>query len=156
MREISEYTLIGNYLIFLSERLAQDSLKYEHAKLFSEKVLSVLNKSSTQYTILPIEKKLDIVRKMISRGVFKTDASNSTRPFKQIYNFETSKFILAFFSSDNNLVFKLQKHTNDNKEIPIEKIKQIYSANLSLELQNAMTAVMAEFKPAGKGKFKAK
>ena len=144
MREISEYTLIGNYLIFLSEKLGQGNLKYEQAKLFSEKVLAILNKTSKQYIVLPIDDKMHFVKKMISKGVFKTNPSNSTVPFKQVYNFEASKYILATFSADNNLVFKLQKTTLDNKDIPIERVKQFYSINLGLDLQFAMRSVMNE------------
>lgn len=146
MKQISEYTLIGSYLILSVDKFGMDSIKYENAKAFSEKVLAKLNKKNISYTLQPVEEKMTIIKQMISKGVFKTDPSNKAMPFKQIYNFEVSKHILAVFSFGGNLVFKLPKI--DDKNPSLEKsIRETYSTNLSLDVKNAIISTINEQKP---------
>jgi len=152
MREISEYTLLGNYLIFLSERLGQESIKFELAKTFSSKVLETVNKNVQTYQLQTIENKMDIVRKMISKGVFRAENVSGTKTFKQIYNYEVSKNILAFYSPDGNLIFKFPKQ-NSNDSL-IFNTKQYYSSNLGLDLKNAINSVLKEHELKNKSKLK--
>lgn len=155
MREISEFTLLGNYLLFVTEKLGQESIKFELAKSFTDKVLERVNKSGVNYQLLPLEPKMEIVKKMISKGVFRTDSSNAIKPFKQVYNYEVSKSILAFYACDGTLTFKFAKPANDNKDFYISSIKASYN-NLNLDLKNAVDAVMHEHELKSKSKLKIK
>lgn len=146
MREISELTLIGNYLIYLSERYGQDSIKYETAKQLNEKVLAIVNKGSVSYQLLQVDDKMSIVKKMISSGVFKTDPGNKITPFKQVYNYEITKNIYTTYSCDGNLVFKLPKTDENNKSFVLNNMKESYLNNLNLDLRNAVLAIMSEHK----------
>ena len=144
MREISEYTLLGNYLVIVSDRYGQDFIKYETAKALTEQINSQLNKNSQNYLLLSMPKKTDIVKSMISKGVFRTDVSNKTTPFKQIYNYEVSKYIQAFYACDGSLTFKISKSTTDERDNMINSIKESYCNNLNLDLQKAINIAMSD------------
>ena len=154
MREISEYTLLGNYLIFLGDKLGQDSIKFELAKSFTDKVLEIVNKFGQCYELLPIDSKMNIVKKMISKGVFRTDSSNPLKPFKQIYNYEVSKNIFAFYGCDGSLTFKFITQSDNNKDFLINTMKTTYSTNLNLDLRNSINSVLHEYEVKCKTKSK--
>lgn len=144
MREISEYTLVGNYLVNLSDKLGLDSIKYETAKSLTEKIIAIINKTNQNYVLLPIEHKMAIVKSMISKGVFRTDPANKIVPFKQIYNYEASRFILATYSCDGSLVFKLPKTSAEDRDYMSSNIRATFCSNINLDLQNAINTVLTE------------
>lgn len=146
MREISEYTLLGNYLVLISDKLGQDSIKYEVAKSITEKIIAQVNKNTQSYLLLPMDKKMDIVKSMISKGVFRTDSSNRAMPFKQVYNYEVSRYIHAVYTCDGSLTFKFPKTTNEDKDYIMNAIKASYCHNLNLDLQNAIKNSLVDIK----------
>lgn len=147
MREISEYVFIGNYLLEFSQKYGQDSIKYETVKLLNEKVLERVNKNTQNYQIQKIDDKMSIVKKMISKGVFRTEPSNKTAPFKQVYNYEIFQSIYVYYSCDGNLVFKFAKEPDEAKaQQLLMSIKRSYSDNLNLDIKNAITSVLSEYK----------
>ena len=156
MREISEYTLLGNYLIFLTDKLGVDSIKYELVKSFSDKIIQSLNKNGETYKLLPLDAKMDIVKKMISKGVFRTTPGNILKPFKQVYDFEVSKFIYAYYNCDGSLCFKLIKSSQNNKDLLMLGIKNMYLNNLSLDLRNSLSGVLKEHEAKHRSKMKIK
>ena len=156
MREISEYTLLGNYLIFLNDRLGVDSIKYELVKSFSDKILQKVNKNGDTYNLLQLDAKMDIVKKMIGKGVFRTTPGNPLKPFKQVYDFEASKYICAYYSCDGNLCFKFTKTTEGNRDLLLASIKNMYSSSINLELKNSLSEVLKEYEIKNKSKTKLK
>lgn len=138
MREISEYKLLGNYLVNLYEKNGKSSIKYETIKSILENIETSLNKQFDTYQILPIEKKVELVKKMISKGVFKTNPGNKVNPFKQVYPYEVSSYIYAEYNCDGSLYFSLSKELSSNKDYTIEKIKKIYTTDSNLILQSAI------------------
>lgn len=146
MREISEYTLLGNYLVTLSDKLGLDSIKYETAKSLTDKIIAIINKTNENYVLLPIEQKMAIVKNMISKGVFRTDPTNKITPFKQVYNYEASKYILATYSCDGSLVFKLPKSSTEDRDYMSYNIRTTFCSNINLDLQKAITQVLDEHK----------
>ncbi len=144
MREISEYTLLGNYLVILSDEIGIDTIKYETSREITDAIIARVNKSNQNYLLLPMDKKMEIVKKMISKGVFRTDPSNKTTPFKQIYNYEIAKGICATYSCSGTLSFKFTKQENDNV---FNLIKSSYTQNLNLDIQTALTSEIAKFTP---------
>lgn len=156
MREISEYTLLGNYLVIVSDKLGQDSIKYEVAKSLTEKVMASVNKNSQNYILLPMDSKKNIVQKMIGKGVFRTNSSNRAITFKQVFNYEIAKNINAYYSCDGNLVFKLPKTSYDEKDRTYTLIKSSYCDNLNLDLRNAINNAMVDIKTINKPKSKSK
>ena len=157
MKEISEYKLLGNYLLMSAEKLGIDSIKYENVRALSDKIISQVNKTSQNYLLLTMDKKMDIVKKMISKGVFRTDSANKTTPFKQIYDYEVSKFIHAVYSCDGSLVFKFAKSPTDDKDFYMDSVKKVYCSNINLDLQSSINSCIAELKQTiktGTGKSK--
>lgn len=146
MREISEYIFVGNYLLLFLEKHGQDSIKYETIKLLNDRVLEKVNKNSINYQLLKMDDKMNMVKKMISKGVFRTEPGNKMAPFKQVYNYEIAKGIFAFYTCDGNLTFKLQKTSEQNKDFIVNNIKSTYQSNLNLDLKNAITSVVTDFK----------
>ena len=78
MREISEYKLLGNYLINLYEKSGKDSIKYESIKSVTSNIEKMINQKFTNYEIQPIESKSDIVKKMISISLSIVQMCNNT------------------------------------------------------------------------------
>ena len=156
MREISEYTLLGNYLIFLNDRLGVDSIKYELAKSFSDKILQKVNKNGETYNLLQLDAKMDIVKKMIGKGVFRTTPGNPLKPFKQVYDYEIAKFITALYNCDGSLCFKFVKAGEHNKDILQASIKNMYGNSINLDLKNSITEVLREYELKNKSKPKPK
>ena len=150
MRDISEYKLLGNYLIKLYENYGIDSLVYEQAHSLTEKLFAN-DFIKVNYRLLPFEDKNNIVKNMINCGVFKTNHNNKIIPFKQVYNFEVSKNINAVYTCDKNLSFKINKlENNSDKNTLVLYMKNIYSKDLSLNLQNEINQIMLAYKPIQK------
>ena len=137
MREISAYTILGGILATLTERHSVDSIKYETAKDIIDAVISKVNKSAQNYLLLPMQKKMDIVKSMIGKGVFKTDHTNKITPFKQVYNYEVAKSICATYSCNGSLTFKFPKLAEDDPAL--NAIKSSYTQNLPLDIQTALS-----------------
>lgn len=135
MREISEYKLLGYYLINIYEKTGLDSLKFEQVKFLSDSIFKKMN--TANYVFLPIDSKNTIVKNMINRGMFRTTNINGKQSFSQIYNYEISKFIYAYYNCDGDLTFKLPKEIKENKVNNINKYKSIYE-NFSLDLLSAI------------------
>ncbi len=146
MREISEYTLLGNYLVIVSDKLGVDSIKYETAKIITEQAISEVNKKSQCYLLLPMSKKIDIIKAMISKGVFRTDTSNKTQPFRQIYSYEVAKNIQANYTCDGCLTFKLPKVKTADGDAILPAAKAAYTSSLNLDLKTAINNSILNFK----------
>ena len=150
MKQISEWWILGNCLVTAFEKWGLTSIKYETAKSISDAVIVRLSKSSNNYQLLPIEVKANIIKQMISKGVFKTDKNNKLVPFKQVYNFEVAKSIYAVYSCDGVLQFMLPKFSSDEKNFVLKTVKDTYCLSVSLDLQSAINAEILRLKPAGK------
>jgi len=146
MREISEYTLLGNYLVIVSDKLGIDTIKYETAKVITEQAISEVNKKSQSYLLLPMSKKMDIVKAMIGKGVFRTDTANKTQPFKQVYTYEVAKNIQAHYSCDGCLVFKLPKQKTADGDVILPAAKETYTSSINLDLKTAINNSILNFK----------
>lgn len=131
MREISEYKLLGYYLLKLYEKTGVDNLKYEQVKYLSDAVLKKVN--STNSVLIPLATKNNIVKTMISKGVFKTTYINGKSSFTQIYNYEIAKYIYVTYNCDGNLTFRLPKDIRTNNKNSLSQIKNIYT-NLNLDI----------------------
>ena len=131
MREISEYKLLGYYLLKLYEKTGVDNLKYEQIKYLSDAVLKKVN--STNSVLIPLATKSNIVKTMISQGVFKTTSINGKSSFTQIYNYEIAKYIYVTYNCDGNLTFRLPKDIKTNNKNSLSQIKNIYT-NLNLDI----------------------
>ncbi|MCI7002943.1 MAG: hypothetical protein MR904_01190 [Clostridia bacterium] len=131
MREISEYKLLGYYLLKLYEKTGVDNLKYEQVKYLSDAVLKKVN--STNSVLIPLATKSNIVKTMISKGVFKTTSINGKSSFTQIYNYEIAKYIYVTYNCDGNLTFRLPKDIKTNNKNSLSQIKNIYT-NLNLDI----------------------
>lgn len=142
MREISEYKLLGYYLIKLYEKTGLDSLKFEQVKFLCESVHKKVD--SANYVFLPIDNKTTIIKSMINRGLFKTTNINGKQSFSQIYNYEISKFVYAYYNCDGDLTFKLPKEIKENKNNNINKYKSIYE-NFSLDLLSAINGELNNY-----------
>lgn len=147
MRDISEYKLLGNYLIKLYENYGVDSIGYEQAHSLTEKLFTN-DYIKVNYRLLPFEEKNSIVKNMINSGVFRTNHNNRIIPFKQVYNYDVSKNINAVYTCDKNLSFKITKQDGSvDKNVLIQQMKNIYSKDLSLNLQNEINQIMSSYKP---------
>ena len=131
MREISEYKLLGYYLLKLYEKTGVDNLKYEQVKYLSDAVLKKVN--STNSVLIPLATKSNIVKTMISKWVFKTTSINGKSSFTQIYNYEIAKYIYVTYNCDGNLTFRLPKDIKTNNKNSLSQIKNIYT-NLNLNI----------------------
>ena len=147
MRELSCYKLIGNYLVNLYDKYGVDSIRYENAQMVASNILNKISMSNSSYNISPIEQKFDIVKDMISRGVFKTNPGNKAVPFKQVYSYEISKGIVAVYSCDKSLVFKIPSISTVEKDKQLKSLREIYCSDLGLELQNAINIIVKAYKP---------
>ncbi len=142
MREISEYKLLGYYLIKIYEKTGLDYLKIEQVKFLSDSIFKKMN--SANYIFLPIENKSAIVKNMINRGMFKTTNINGKQSFTQIHNYEISKFIYVYYNCDGDLTFKLPKEIKENKFNNINKYKSIYE-NFSLDLLSVINSELNNY-----------
>lgn len=150
MRDISEYKLLGNYLVNLYEKSGKSSIKYESIKSILENIEHSINKKFDIYQVSPIDKKVDIVKAMISKGVFKTYPGNKATPFKQVYPYEISPYIFAEYSCDGSLNFYLTKELLNDKDKIIGKIKKMYTTDSNLFLQSAINSEINSFNSAKK------
>lgn len=144
MRDISEYKLLGYYLLKMYEKTGVDSLKYEQAKAITDGVFKKINNS--QYNLLPLDNKMNLVKSMINKGVFKTTVVNGNHTFTQVYNFEISKHIFASYNNCGSLLFKLPKEIKLDNETVLQSIKKIYESNLGLDLQQAINSEIDKIK----------
>ena len=131
MREISEYKLLGNYLVNLYEKSGKSSIKYEHIKTILANIEASLNKKFDTYQVSLMDKKVDLVKTMISKGVFKTYPGNKVMPFKQVYPYEVSPYIFVEYNCDGSLFFSLSKDLLKNKDAILGKIKKMYTTDNS-------------------------
>lgn len=143
MRDISEYKLLGYYLLNIYEKTGTDNLKYEQVKSLTEKIFKEC--VFKNYKLLPIDSKKELIQKMISKGVFKTTIINGKQSFSQIYNYEISKYIYGVYSNDGSFTFKLPKEIKAKDMLLIQNIKKIYEANVGLDLQLAINAELNIF-----------
>lgn len=131
MNNISEYKLLGYYLITIYETNRFDNIKYDDVKKISTNVMSKLN---NEYYFSPIDSKADIVKKMISKGVFKTSKIDDKLTFKQIYNYELIKYINANYSSNGELSFKLPQDVSNSNKALLNTLKNIYLKDKAIDL----------------------
>lgn len=144
MRDISEYKLLGYYLLKVYEKTGTDSLKYEQAKTITDNVFKKINNS--QYNLLPLESKMNLIKSMINKGVFKTTVVNGNHTFTQVYNFEISKHIFVNYNNGGTLLFKLPKDIKLDNNTLLQSIKNIYENNLGLDLQQAINYEIEKIK----------
>ena len=140
MRDISEYKLLGYYLLKLYEKDGVDSIKYEQAKQLTNNVFNKIGFSN--YRLLPLDDKLAIVKSMISKGVFRTTSIGGKQSFTQVYNFEIAKMISTCYGFDGNLVFKIPKECKSSGNQVTLNYKKAYEADLNLDL---LAAINKEF-----------
>ena len=136
MREISEYKLIGYYLLKIYEKSGFNGIKYEQAKQITENVFK--NISSTNYDLKQIDTKQDIVKRMIYNGQFKTANVNGVSGFVQIRTFEIVKHIFVTYNCDGLLTFKLPKDINQKNTFLLQNIKTVYESSMNLDLKLAI------------------
>lgn len=143
--EISEYKLLGYYLLKIFEHTNIDGLSYESVKSLTEGVFKRLGNASN-YTLLSIEGKRQIIDSMIKKNVFKTSSINGKATFSQVYNYEATKFIFAVYSCDKSLVFKLPKNiaSGENSSL-LDAMKSMYTSGMNLELQSALNSELKVF-----------
>ena len=136
MKEIYELKLIGNILLEMYDYNKTDVISYELAKDLIESTLSKIPNFESEFTIFPIDDKNDIVKKMVSKGVFKVTTINGKRSFSQVYNYEVFKNIFAVYNASGILSFKLPKDiSNEKQALLLETIRRGYSSNMDLTLQ---------------------
>lgn len=141
MREISEYKLLGYYLVALNEKTGISSIKYEQVKALTEKVCKRL---TTNYSLLSMNSKSNIIKTMISKGLFKVSNINGKTTFSQVYNFEIMKNIFVSYTYDGTLSFKLPpKLSVDSKQFA--NIKSLYVDNVDLDLKGSINLELNSF-----------
>ena len=154
MRDISEYKLLGNYLVRLYQKYGVDQLKYENVQEFTSSVFSKLNNLGSTYNLLPIEPKVKIVQNMINKGVFRTNTGNKLIPFKQVYKYEVSRGIYAIFGCDKTLTFKIMANLELGKENQIKDVEEMYCRDIGLDIQKEINAVVDNYKMINKIKIR--
>ncbi|MBE7074486.1 MAG: hypothetical protein E7376_00680 [Clostridiales bacterium] len=137
MRDLSEYKLLGYYLIKLYEKSETCQLKYEQVKTFTQNVFKRLG-TNYNYNFLPIDEKINIIKSMISKGMFSTKVVNGKQTFTQKYNHEIAKYIYVTYSADGNLTFKLPREIIEGNKSLLQFAKNIYSNGIDLNLQSAI------------------
>lgn len=141
---ISEYKLLGYYLLKLYETNGNDSIKYEQVKSLTNNVFNRLVGNPNQgYT--PLNAKKDIINSMIKKNIFKVNNINGKQSFTQIYNYEVSKYILAVYSCDGYLTFKLPKEIKEGDEIMLNAMRKIYTNGISLQLKSSLDSEIKNF-----------
>lgn len=141
---ISEYKLLGYYLLKLYETNGNDSIKYEQVKTLTNNVFKRLIGNSNQgYT--PLDAKKNIINSMIKKNIFKVNNINGKQSFTQIYNYEVSKHILAVYSCDGYLTFKLPKEIKEGDELLLNTMRKIYTNGISLQLKSALDSEIKNF-----------
>lgn len=141
---ISEYKLLGYYLIKLYDTIGSDNIKYEHAKFLTNNVFKRLTQNSV-YELTQISNKNELIDSMIKKNVFKTSTLNGKPTFTQIYNYEISKNILAVYSCDGNLTFKLPKEVKAGNTKLLDTLRNMYTNGISLQLQSSLNAEIKGF-----------
>lgn len=141
---ISEYKLLGYYLIKMYETIGTDSIKYEQVKYLTNGVFKRLA-NNISYELSPIAEKRQIIDTMIKKNVFRTSNLNGKQSFTQIYNYEITKNILAIYSCDGNLTFKLPKEIKTENCIMLNTLKTMYTNGISLQLQSALNTEIKIF-----------
>ena len=154
MRDLSGYKLLGNCLVNLYEKYGVESLRYEKCEYIINHIFSRLKDVNAPYNFIPIDSKFNIVKDMISKGVFKTNASNKLVPFKQVYNYEITRGIGVVYSCDKNLTFKIPTITNYDKDVQIKDLKEMYVNGTSIEVQKLIDEQVTFNKPQQKAKIK--
>lgn len=156
MRELSEYKLLGYYLISLYDLCGLDSLKYDDIKALTENAFNRITDVNNKYILTPLNKKIDIVNAMIKKNVFKPTIINNKKSFTQIYNFEVVKNIFASYNFNGILTFKLPKEIKEGNYQYINNFRNIYSSDIGLDLRNAITTELNKFASKGNTKIKTK
>ena len=141
---ISEYKLLGYYLIKLYDTISVDNIKYEQAKSLTNSVFKRLS-ATTSFEISPIAEKRQVIDSMIKKNVFKTNNVNGKQSFTQVYNYEICKNILAVYSCDGNLTFKLPKEVKSTNTIMLDAFRKMYTNGISLQLQTALNSEIKTF-----------
>ena len=141
MREISEYKLLAYYLIILNEKAGVNSIKYEQVKALTENICKRL---TSKYNLLGISNKTDIVKLMISKGMFKVNNINGKTTISQVYNYEIMKDVYAYYTYDGTLLFKLPPQLCEKEDI-LAKIKKTYYNSIDLDLMSSINAVLDSY-----------
>ena len=150
MRDISEYKLLGNYLVKLYQKYGVDSIKYENAQSLTKSVFS--NSLGVNYNLLPMESKVKIIQNMINKGVFRTNLGNRILPFKQVYKFEVSNGINATYSCDKSLTFKIFESVDKDKNHAVQILESLYCKDVGLDIQKEIDRAISNYKIQSKGK----
>lgn len=154
MRDISEYKLLGNYLVRMYEKYGIDSIKYETAKSFTTNIFRNNSSISAGYNLLPMDSKLSTIRNMISKGVFRANLGNKIFPFKQVYPYEVAKGINVGYGTDKNLVFKILAESEPERDKKINALKEMYCMDIGNDIKSAIDKVIADYKSNIQGKGK--
>ena len=141
---ISEYKLLGYYLIKIYDTIGMDNVKYEQVKALTNSVFKRLAGNSG-HELSPIAEKRQIIDSMIKKNVFKTSNLNGKPTFTQVYNYEISKNILAVYSCDGNLTFKLPKEVKAGNATMLDILRNMYTTGISLQLQASLDAEIKTF-----------
>lgn len=144
MRDLSEYKLLGYYLIKFYEKNYITQIKYEQVKYLTQCIFKRLG-SYNNYHLLPIEEKMNIVKSMINKGVFNTKVINGKPTFSQKYNYEIIKYINTTYSYDGSLAFKLPKEIHEGNNNLFNLAKHMYTDGIDLGLQAAINAEINNF-----------
>lgn len=137
--DISEYKLLGYYLLKIYERTGIDSISYENVKSLTSGVFKRIGNNSV-YNLLPIEEKRQLIDSMIKKNVFRTSSINGKTTFTQVYGYEATKYISAVYSCDRSLVFKLPKNIGASDNHTIELMQKMYTADMNLQMQSSLNA----------------
>lgn len=143
MKEISEYKLLGYYLVKLHDLARLNSLNYEQVKSITQNVFNSID--AVNYKLLPLHEKISIVKNMINKGMFKTAVVGGKQTFVQVHNYEICKHIFANYCNDKSLVFRLPKELTSENASLLQAIKNTYEANINLELQSAIEKAIVPY-----------
>jgi len=145
MREISEYNLLGCYLLKFYEKTGIDFVKYENGRIVTENLLKRLNKDRISYKIIPVHPKSQILTNMINSGVFKPYNDGNKRLFSQVKNYELSNGVQIVFDSNKTLLFKLSNDLKKKEGIKFKLLKHVYENDFSLEFKQAIKDEVSSF-----------
>lgn len=145
MRNLSEHKLIACFLFKFYEKTGIDFIRYENAKILSNKVLHNLNKTSNNYSKISIKPKEELINNMINSGSFKKVIQANKPIFKQIKTFELSKYIHILYKPNDILAFKLadEAKKSDNKNHKF--FQDLYLNDLTIEAKNIISAEINNF-----------
>jgi len=146
MREISEYNLLGCYLLKFYEKTGIDFIKYENGKNVTENILKRLNKDNISYKIIPVHEKTHLLNNMINSGIFKAYVDgNNKRMFSQVKNYELSNGLQVFFNTNKTLLFKLSAELKNREGLKFKLLKHIYENDFSIEFKQAIKDEISAF-----------